>query len=119
MTRPNHKEWTINHEGIEIRVTSWFMWAGQFSAKLFIGGRLLDTLAIDQSASNDIKNILDLVDPDTPILRAKNVSEGISNLEVYSGGAFKRKISIMVDHENVYRDKLSFFDLWAAKTIRF
>ena len=121
LSKPNHKEWCINHLGYKITVTSWFSWNGHVGTELLVDGHLFDKKEIFQVKEENIDEVFEFMNPQTPILKVTNVSEAIQTIEVYSGGAFRRKLSIMIDGKNVFQDKLNgidrLFQKYAARLI--
>ena len=78
--------------------------------ELLVDGHLLDKKEIFQVKEENIDEVFEFMNPQTPILKVTNVSETIQTIEVYSGGAFRRKLSIMIDGKNVFQDKLNGID---------
>ena len=118
MSKPNHQEWNVKHLGYEITVTSWFNWSGKLGGELLIDGHLIDKIEIDQVDEDNFDSVVELFDPEKPILRAVEVSEQIQNIEVFNGGALTRKISIMCNGENIYQDRLSIIDRLAIRLMK-
>ena len=118
MPKPNHQEWDVKHLGYEIKVTSWFNWSGKLGGELLIDGHLIDKVEIDQVDEDNFDSVVELFDPEKPILRALEVSEQIQNIEVFNGGALTRKISIMCNGENIYQDRLSIIDRLAIRLMK-
>ena len=118
MSKPNHQEWRIKHLGYEIKVTSWFNWSGKLGGELLIDGHLLDKIEIDQVDDDNFDSVVELFNPEKPILKALEVSEQIQNIEVFNGGALTRKISIMCNGENIYQDRLNSIDRLAIRLMK-
>jgi len=118
MSKPNLQEWSVNHLGYEIKVTSWFNWSGKLGGELLIDGHLLDRIEIDQVDDDNFDSVVELFNPEKPILKALEVSEQIQNIEVFNGGALTRKISIMCNGENIYQDRLSPIDRLAIRLMK-
>tara|TARA_A100001015_G_C14763330_1_gene622323 strand:+ start:374 stop:748 length:375 start_codon:yes stop_codon:yes gene_type:complete len=118
MSKPNQREWKIKHLGYEIKVTSWFNWSGKMGGELLIDGHLLDKLEIDQVDDDNFNSIFELFNPEKPILKALGISEQTQKLEVFSGGALTRKISIMCNGENIYQDHLGLIDKLAIRLMK-
>ena len=77
MSKPNHQEWSVKHQGYEIKVTSWFKWSGKLGGELLIDGHLLDKIEIDQVDDDNFDSVVELFNPEKPILKALEVSEQI------------------------------------------
>jgi hypothetical protein len=75
-----------------------------------IDGHVLDKIDVTQISEDNAEEVLEMLNPKTPILSAERVSESIGHIRVYAGGAFTRKISIMFNNENIYQDNLNIFD---------
>ena len=103
MEKSNYKEWLVNFQGEKIKVTNWWNRNMEGSADLFIDDEHLD------------KNTELFANPHKPLLAKKEFSENIKSIEVFVAGVFEIKISIMVNGENVFQDKLSIIDRLAKK----
>jgi len=110
LSKPNYKEWVVNHQNHEIKVTSSFTWGGTFSGELLVDRHVVDKIEVIQVNEENAEEILAMLNPKTPILSAEAISESINSISVYAGGAFTRKISIMYNGENIYQDNLNFID---------
>ncbi len=86
--------------------------------ELLIDGHLLDKLEIEQVDEDNFNSIFELFNPEKPILKALRISEQIQRLEVFSGGALTRKISIMCNGENIYQDHLGLIDKLAIRLMK-
>ena len=101
MDKPNYKEWSINFNGKIIKVTNWWDWDGKGSADLYLEEEHLD------------KNTDMFANPKKVLLSKYEVSDDIKSIEVYAAGFFKIKISILVNGNIVFSDKLSLIDRFA------
>tara|TARA_B100001250_G_scaffold128302_1_gene109183 strand:- start:350 stop:727 length:378 start_codon:yes stop_codon:yes gene_type:complete len=110
LSKPHYKEWVVNHQNHEIKVTSSFTWGGTFSGELFVDRHSVDKVEVIQVNEENAEEILAMLNPKTPILSAEAISERINFIGIYAGGAFTRKISIMYNDENIYQDNLNFID---------
>ena len=98
MTKPNLKEWETEYRGNKILVTNWWNWSLEGSADLLINDELVDS---SDEASPDFSK---------PLLKIFNYNETIESVEVFVAGAISVKISIMVNGEIIYQDRLTFLD---------
>lgn len=103
MNKSHYKEWKVEYKGQEIKVTNWWNWNRESSADLFINDKHVDKY--DEVLAN----------PNISVLNVNQYSEDIKTLKVYFAGAFKIKVLIMVNGENVFQDKLSIIDRLANK----
>ena len=86
--------------------------------ELLIDDHLLDKIENDQEDDDNFNSIFELFNPEKPILKALGVSEQIQKIEVFSGGALSRKISIMCNGENIYQDHLGLIDKLAIRLMK-
>ena len=98
MTKPNFKKWEAEYRDNKISVTNWWNWSLQGSAELFINNELVDS---SDEAFPDISK---------PLLKTYEYNETMKSLEVFLAGTFSMKISIMVNGESIYQDRLTFLD---------
>ena len=98
MTKPNFQRWEAEYRDNRISVTNWWNWSLQGSADLYINGELVDS---SDEASPDFSK---------PLLKIFNYNETIESVEVFVAGAISVKISIMVNGEIIYQDRLTFLD---------
>ena len=103
MNKSHYKEWKVEYKGQEIKVTNWWNWDRESSADLFINDKHVDKY--DEMLAN----------PNISVFDVNQYSEDIKTLKVYFSGAFKIKVLIMVNGENVFQDKLSIIDRLANK----
>ena len=103
MKKSHYKEWKVEYKGQEIKVTNWWNWDRESSADLFINDKHVDKY--DEMLAN----------PNISVFDVNQYSEDIKTLKVYFSGAFKIKVLIMVNGENVFQDKLSIIDRLANK----
>ena len=101
MEKSNYKEWSVNFNGQKITVSNWWDWNMKGSADLYLDDEHLD------------KNTDMVVNPKKVLLSKYEVSEDIKSIEVFAAGAFKIKISIMINGDIVFADKLSLVDRFA------
>ncbi len=110
LNKPHYKEWIVEHQNHEIKITSSFTWGGTFSGELLVDQYVVDKIEITQINEENAEEILEMLNPKTPILSAEKITESIDHICVYAGGAFTRKLSIMFNGENIYQDKLNVID---------
>ena len=104
-TKPNLKKWLINYKSHNILVTNWWHWISfKGSADLYI-----DDVHCDQNTDM-------LPDISKPFLSARSISPEIDTIDVYYAGFFTVKISIQINGENIFQDRLNFFDKLALKS---
>ena len=101
MEKSNYKEWSVNFNGQKIKVSNWWDWNMKGSADLYLDDEHLD------------KNTDMMANPKKVLLSKYEVSEDIKAIEVFATGAFKIKISIMINGDIVFADKLSLVDRFA------
>ena len=101
MKESNYKEWSVNFNGKTIKVSNWWDWKMKGSADLYLDDEHLD------------KNTDMIANPKKVLLSKYEVSDEIKSIEVFAAGAFKIKISIMVNGDIVFADKLSLIDRFA------
>ena len=101
MEKSNYKEWSVDFNGKTIKVSNWWDWKMKGSADLYLGDEHLD------------KNTDMIANPKKVLLSKYEVSDEIKSIEVFAAGAFKIKISIMVNGDIVFADKLSLIDRFA------
>ncbi len=101
MEKSNYKEWSVNFNGKIIKVSNWWNWEMKGSADLYLDDEHLD------------KNTDMVANPKKALLSKYEVSDDIKSIEVFAAGAFKIKISIMVNGDIVLADKLSLIDRFA------
>ena len=96
--KPNLKQWEINYQNHNILVSNWWGWDLKGSSDLYV-----DDEHLDQNTS---------MVPDTskPFLKTYNFSNNIDSIEVFIGGFFSVKISVLVNGENIYQDQLNIID---------
>ena len=73
------------------------------------GGKLL----IDESEAQTWELILPL--PNKPFVSIEGISEKIYSIKLYGAGAFRTKLSVEVNNEFIYQDKLNIFDKYFIK----
>ena len=73
------------------------------------GGKLL----IDDREVQTWELILPL--PDKPFVSIEGISEKIHSIKLYGAGAFRTKLSVEVNNEFIYQDKLNVFDKYFIK----
>mgnify|MGYP006878874657 FL=1 len=98
MEQKNLKKWEMVFGDHAILVTNWWDWNMTGSADLYIDGQLLD-----QSTEM-------LPDTKKPMLKHDGFSESIQSIEVFVAGAFSVKISVLVNGESIYSDRLNIVD---------
>ncbi len=101
MKKPHYKEWSVNFDRKIIKVSNWWDWKMKGSADLYLDDEHLD------------KNTDMVANPKKVLLSKYEVSSDIKSIEVFAAGAFKIKISIMVNGDIVFADKLSLLDRFA------
>ena len=101
MEKSNYKEWSVDFNGKTIKVSNWWNWKMKGSEDLFLDNEHLD------------KNTDMMPNPKKAILSKYEVSDEIKSIEVFAAGTFKIKISIMVNGDIVFADKLSLIDRFA------
>ena len=101
MNKPNYQEWKVDFKEQIIRVSNWWNWEMKGSADLYLDDEHLD------------KNTDMVANPKKVLLSKYEVSDDIKSIEVFAAGAFKIKISIMVNGDIVLADKLSLIDRFA------
>ena len=101
MEKSNYKEWSVDFNGKTIKVSNWWNWEGKGSADLY-----LDNEHLDQNTDM-------LVNPNKAMLSKSEVSDDIKSIEVYAAGFFKIKISILVNGDIFFSDKLNLIDRFA------
>jgi hypothetical protein len=94
-------EWDVQHESHHIKVTSWY----DLREEPFKGGG-------EASVDNEVVGSWGLVipEPNTPILSAQRINDEIRFLNIYATGAFRPKISVEVNGDFIFQDKLNFID---------
>ena len=104
-TKPNLKKCFINYKSHYILVSNWWHWISfKGSADLYI-----DDVHYDQNTDT-------LPDISKPFLSARSISSEIDTINVYYAGFFTVNISIQINGENIYQDRLNFFDKLALKS---
>ena len=107
MEKSNYKEWLVDFNGRIIKVTNWWGWEMEKftikrgykgSADLYLDGDHLD------------QNTDMISNPKKAFLTKYEVSDDIKSIEVFAAGAFKIKMSIMVNGKIILQDKLSLID---------
>ncbi|RZO06760.1 MAG: hypothetical protein EVB02_02330 [SAR92 clade bacterium] len=73
------------------------------------GGKLL----IDDREVQTWELILPL--PNKPFVSIEGISEKIYSIKLYGAGAFRTKLSVEVNNEFIYQDKLNVFDKYFIK----
>ena len=73
------------------------------------GGKLL----IDEREAQTWELILPL--PTKPFVSVDGISEEIYSIKLYGAGAFRTKLSVEVNNEFIYQDKLNVFDKYFIK----
>ena len=96
--KPNLKQWEINYQNHNILISNWWGWNLEGSSDLYV-----DDQHLDQNTS---------MVPDTskPFLKTYDFSNNIDSIEVFIGGFFSVKISVLVNGENIYQDQLNIID---------
>ena len=98
MEKSNYKEWSVDFNGKIIKVSNWWNQEMKGSADLY-----LDDEHLDQNTDM-------IANPKKVLLSKYEVSDDIKSIEGFAAGAFKIKISIMVNGDIVLQDKLSLID---------
>ena len=101
MKKSNYKVWSVTFDGKTIKVSNWWDWKMRGSADLYLDDEHLD------------KNTDMMANPKKVLLSKYEISDEIKSIEVFAAGAFKIKISIMVNGDIVFADKLSLMDRFA------
>ena len=73
------------------------------------GGKLL----IDDREVQTWELILPL--PNKPFVSVEGISEKIYSIKLYGAGAFRTKLSVEVNNEFIYQDKLNIFDKYLIR----
>jgi hypothetical protein len=73
------------------------------------GGKLL----IDDREVQTWELILPL--PTKPFISVEGISEEIYSIKLYGAGAFRTKLSVEVNNEFIYQDKLNIFDKYLIR----
>ena len=96
--KPNLQKWEIKYQNHNILISNWWGWNLKGSADLYI-----DNQHLDQNTSM-------IPDTSKPFLKNYNFSDDIDSVEVFIGGFFSVKISVLVNGTNVYKDPLNMID---------
>ena len=96
--KPNLKQWEINYKNHNILISNWWGWNLEGSSDLYVDDQLLD------------QNTSMVPDTSKPFLKTYNFSNNIDSIEVFIGGFFSVKISVLVNGENIYQDQLNVID---------
>ena len=91
-------QWEINYQDHNILVSNWWGWDLKGQSDLYVDDQHLD------------KNTSMVPDTSKPFLKSYNFSNNIDSIEVYIGGFFSVKISVLVNGENIYQDQLNVID---------
>ena len=94
-------EWNVEYESHQIKIISWY----DLREEPFKGG---GEVSVDSAIVGSWGLIIP--EPDTPIVTANRINDKIRFLNVYATGAFKPKISIEINGNFIFQDKLNFFD---------
>ena len=93
--------WRINYKSHQIEIQDNF----DFTVKPPTGG---GKLLIDEREVQTWELTLPL--PTKPFVTINEISEEIFSIKVYGAGAFRKKLSVEVNNEFIYQDKLNIFD---------
>lgn len=96
--KPNLKQWEINYQDHNILISNWWGWDLKGSSDLYVDGQHLN------------QNTSMVPDTSKPFLKSYKFSNNIDSIEVYIGGFFSVKISVLVNGENIYQDQLNIID---------
>ncbi len=96
--KPNLKQWEINYKNHNILISNWWGWNLEGSSDLYVDDQLLD------------QNTNMVPDTSKPFLKTYNFSNNIDSIEVFIGGFFSVKISVLVNGENIFQDQLNIID---------
>lgn len=105
MLKKNY-EWKVIYGSHRIRVTTWY----DFTVQPYQGG---GELLVDNKTVRTWG--LMIPQPSKPFVRVTELSDTIKSLNIYGTGAFRPKISIEVNDEFIYQDRLNVIDRFFIK----
>jgi len=98
-----NKKWNCEYRGHQIEVSNWWSFNFQSEACLIVNDQIAD------SSNKAITN------PKKPLLRAFDINEEIKSIEVFICALVTIKVSIHVNDEIIFADKLNLLEkLYAA-----
>ena len=98
--------WTIKYKSHQIEIQNNY----DFTVNPPKGG---GKLLIDECEAQTWNLILPL--PTQPFVSIEGISEKIYSIKLYGAGAFRTKLSVEVNNEFIYQDKLNVFDKYFIK----